>query len=313
MPALTNVTLHGQIVTIFGGTGFVGRHIIAALVAAGARVKVATRHKNSAYLLRLYGSTGQVVPVSVSYKSEDSVDAAIAGSSMVINCLGILQESGKNNLFAHVHNDIPLWMARSCTKRHIARFIHISALGVDYARSRYAISKIKGEFAVTSVYPATTILRPSVIFGSEDSFFNRFAALTKISPVLPLIGGGHTRFQPVYVGDVAKAALVALANPQTAGHIYELGGPEVLNFKDILERLLSVMKTRRCLITLPWWAARVQAFCMSILPTPPLTNDQITSLQSDSIVGSTQKNFAHLGIKPEPIDAVLPLYISPVQ
>ncbi|MEK7802449.1 MAG: complex I NDUFA9 subunit family protein, partial [Pseudomonadota bacterium] len=230
MSAFNHPSLHGQIVTIFGGTGFVGRHIIAVLVAAGARVKVATRHKNSAYLLRLYGTTGQVVPVSVSYKSEDSVDAAIAGSTMVVNCLGILQENGKNNLFSHVHNDIPLWMARSCTKRHITRFVHISALGVDHSRSRYAISKIKGEFGVTSVYPAATILRPSIIFGPEDSFFNRFAALAKISPALPLIGGGHTRFQPVYVGDVAKAVLTALTNPQTAGHIYELGGPEVLSF-----------------------------------------------------------------------------------
>lgn len=300
--------LDGHIITVFGGTGFVGRAIIAQLVAAGARVKVATRHLPSAYFLRLLGAPGQVVPVPVSYRSEDSVDAAIVGSTMVINCLGILTESRKGG-FSQVHNDFPVWMVRSCAKRGIYRFIHISALGVDHSLSRYAISKLDGEYAIKTVYPQVTILRPSIIFGADDNFFNRFACLAKILPALPLIGGGHTRFQPVYVGDVASAVLNCMIQPVTAGHIYELGGPQIITFRQLMQKMLKFTAQKRRLITLPWWVARVQAACMFWLPNPPITNDQITSLQSDSIVGNKSFGFQHLGITPTPIDEILPTYL----
>ena len=303
-----NGRLDGHIVTVFGGTGFVGRAIVAQLVTAGARVKIATRHLPSAYFLRLLGTPGQVTPVPVSYRSEDSVDAAIVGSTMVVNCLGILQE-GRKSCFSQVHNDFPVWMGRSCAKRGIYRFIHISALGVDHSLSRYAISKLDGEYAIKTVYPPVTTLRPSIIFGADDSFFNRFARLAKILPALPLIGGGHTRFQPVYVGDVASAVLNCLTQPATAGHIYELGGPQIMTFKQLMQKMLNYTGQRRCLIPMPWWMARMQAALMCWLPNPPITNDQITSLQSDSIVGSDTYHFGHLGITPTPLDEILPTYL----
>lgn len=303
------LSLKGHIITVFGGTGFAGRHIIKALADAGARIRVATRQTNSAYFLRLYGQPGQIVPVQVSYQSETSVDNAVAGSTLVINCLGILHQRRKAASFSHVHNDIPVWIARACYKHRIRKFIHISALGIDTSRSKYAASKLKGEFGVTSVFPRATILRPSVIFGPEDNFFNKFDRMARISPALPLIGGGHTQFQPVYAGDIAAAVMASIANPDTNGQIYELGGPEILSFRAILERLAAVTGRRRRFISLPWWLARLQAFLLAWLPDPPLTNDQITSLQSDSVVNRDHKNFADLGIVPTPLDAILPLYL----
>lgn len=300
----------GKVVTVFGGTGFLGRYIVAELAKMGATIKIVTRHTQSAYFLRTYGDVGQIVPVYSSYSSPEDIEQIIDGSYAVINCLGILNESGKRSNFARVHTELPKWMAKACAKKNVPRFIHISALGVDKSQSKYAITKILGERAVREFFPSATILRPSVVFGTEDNFFNMFARLAKFLPVLPLIGGGKTRFQPVYVLDVAKAVVHALCNIQTCGHIYELGGPEVLSFKDIYKRLFVYTGQQRCLISLPWPVARLQAFMMSILPNPPLTGDQITSLQTDNVVSDDALGLNDLGIQPTPMDMIVPHYLN---
>ncbi len=299
----------GKVVTIFGGTGFVGRYCVAELAKLGATVKVATRHPSSAYFLRTMGTPGQIVPVLCQYKSPDDVKLAIEGSDYVINCLGILAEGGKASSFAKLHTDIPRWIAQACHHAGIARFIHISALGVDKAQSKYAATKILGEKAVLENFPSATLLRPSVIFGAEDNFFNMFAKLAMCLPVLPLIGGGKTRFQPVYVVDVAQSVVHALGDIRTCGKTYELGGPEILSFREIYERLFTYINRDRLLISLPWGIARIQAFFMGILPNPPLTNDQITSLQTDSVVSDNSLGLSDLGIAPTALDAVVPLYL----
>lgn len=300
----------GKVVTIFGGTGFLGRYIVAELAKIGATVKIVTRHTQSAYFLRTYGEVGQIVPVYSAYSTPEDMEQIIEGSYAVINCLGILSESGKRSTFSCVHTDLPKWMAKACAKMGVQRFIHVSALGVDKSQSKYAITKILGERAVREFFPATTILRPSVIFGAEDNFFNMFARLSKFLPILPLIGGGKTRFQPVYVMDVAKAVVHAICDIQTSGQIYELGGAEVLSFKDIYKRLFSYIGQSRYLISLPWPVARVQAFLMGILPNPPLTNDQITSLQTDNIVSDGALGLKELGLSPTPMDLIVPNYLN---
>jgi NADH dehydrogenase len=305
-----NPDFSGKVVTIFGGTGFLGRYIVAELVKMGFIIKIVTRHTQSAYFLRPYGEVGQIVPVYSAYSSLEEIEKIISGSYAVINCLGILSESGKRSTFSRVHTDLPKWMAKACAKTGVAHFVHISALGVDKSQSNYAATKILGERAVREFFPSTTILRPSVIFGAEDNFFNMFARLAKFLPILPLIGGGKTRFQPVYVLDVARAVVHALCNIQTSGQTYELGGPEVLGFKEIYERLFSYTGQKRCLISLPWSIARVQAFMMRILPNPPLTSDQITSLQTDNIVSDGALGLKDLNITATPMDTIVPNYLN---
>ena len=299
----------GKIVTVFGGTGFVGRYVAMQLAAAGAQVKIVTRHKASAYFLRPYGNPGQIVSVSAQYQSLGEIENLVKGSDAVVNCLGILRENGRHANFSHVHTDMPLWIAKACVKLGVKRFVHISSLGANKSLSEYGISKFAGENLARDTFPAVTILRPSVIFGAEDNFFNMFAGMAKILPALPLIGGGKTLFQPVYVVDVAKAVVQTLGDIRSCGHIFELGGPEVLSFKEILQRLLSYTGQKRCLLPLPWWMARAQACVMSILPNPPLTNDQITSLQTDNVVASDALGFQELGISPVSIDTIVPTYI----
>ncbi len=302
-------SLQGQTATVFGGTGFIGRYIVARLAKAGAVVRVVTRHKQSAYFLRTNGVVGQVVPVSSTYQSAAEIERDVAGSDIVINCLGILHES-KHSTFDHVHTEVPKWIAEACARHQVARFIHLSALGVDQAHSYYAKSKIAGEREVLSVYPTATILRPSVVFGAEDKFFNMFATMAKYAPVLPLIGGGKTRFQPVFVGDVADAVQAALAQPASQGRVYELGGPEVLSFKELMERMFKETKRPRPLMSVSWGLARIKASFLNILPNPPITNDQITSLQTDSVVGGGAATLQDLGIEATGLDSILPEYLN---
>lgn len=307
-------SLQGKNVTVFGGTGFLGRYIVARLAKAGAVIRVATRHPQSAYFLRTNGVVGQIVPVLSNYASAEEIARDVAGADIVINCLGVLNQSRKTK-FSRLHIDVPQWIAQACAAQSVSRLIHVSALGVDKALSEYAKSKLAGERAVLAAFPAATILRPSVIFGPEDNFFNMFAALARVAPVLPLIGGGKTRFQPVYVGDVADAALdvavrSAISTSSPLGKIYELGGPEILSMRDIYQRLFEITGVRRTLVTLPWGIARVQALFLAILPKPPLTNDQITSLQTDSVVAPSAVTLTDLGITPTALNAVLPAYLD---
>ncbi len=297
-------TLQGKTATIFGGTGFVGRYIVACLARAGMTVRVVTRHKQSAYFLRTNGIVGQIVPVSSAYRSADEVDRAVAGSDVVINCLGTL----KSNRFTRLHRDIPEWIAQSCARHNVEALVHLSALtGGAAAQSDYAKSKLAGEQAVQAAFPAATILRPSVIFGPEDRFFNLFAGLSRFAPALPLIGGGKMKFPPVYVGDVAAAAVTALMQPDIAqGKIFELGGPEILTLREVYQRIFSYSQKRRALLPLPWGLSSLVAS----LPLMPLTCDQVKSLRSDTVVSNDALTLAQLGIQPAALDSVLPSYLK---
>lgn len=301
--------------TIFGGTGFVGAQIVRELAKMGVTVKVATRIPERAYFLKTCGNVGQIVPFACNYDDPDSIAAAVKGSDYVVNCIGILYQRGKNT-FQRAHVEIPEAIAQACKKEKVERFVHISALGVDKSTSKYAQSKMEGEKAVGKAFKDTTILRPSVIFGANDNFFNMFARLAQVFPALPLIGGGKTRFQPVFVGDVADAAIAALTGSRVGeqnpcGNTYELGGPEILNFREIYERLFQHIGEKRCLIPLPFWLAKFEALFLSLLPNPLLTPDQVESLKHDSVVGEKALTLHDLGLHPTGMGLILPDYLEP--
>lgn len=305
------MTHRTQVATVFGGTGFIGRQIVRELAAQGLIVKVVTRVPERAYFLKPCGAVGQVVPVACDYTDMHSIQNAVQGSDYVINCIGILFERGKKQGFQKQHVDIPAMVAKACTDENVGRFVHISALGCDSGQSKYAKSKYEGEKALVENYPGVTILRPSVVFGEDDNFFNMFAELARYLPFLPLIGGGETKFQPVYVGDVADAAIeVALSfSGAYQGKVYQLGGPDVVDFKDIYKKIAKYTGRERRLISYPFWLAKFEAFFLSFLPKPLLTMDQVESLKSDNVVGQGALGFAHLGIKPKSMDLILPAYL----
>ena len=304
----------GKIVTIFGGTGFVGRYIVARLAKLGAIIRVATRTPASAYFLKTYGGVGQISGIACSYQSIDDIEKCVMGSDAVINCLGILFENSKQK-FDTVHRDYADKISQAAARAGVHSLIHISALGCDQSQSQYAKTKRAGEEIVLKNFPRATILRPSVIFGAEDNFFNMFAKLSLIAPALPLINGGHTKFQPVFVGDVADAVVECLVRDKGGtnspnGKIYELGGPEILSFKALLETLAHYTGRRKPLINLPTPIARVQAAFLSLMPTPLLTQDQITSLETDNIVSKQAQTFKDLNITPTSLDEILPTYLD---
>lgn len=307
--AKLSADFNGRVVTIFGGAGFVGRYVAMQLAAAGAVVRIVTRQPERVNLLKSGGAAGQIVPVVGAYQSQTDIETLVAGSFAVVNCLGTLYDKPGLGSFTHVHSEVPVWIARACARQGVERFVHISALGVDASRSLYAQSKYAGEGKVRAAFPQATIMRPSVIFGPEDNFFNMFARLSRFLPVLPLVGGGKTRFQPVYVQDVARAIVQALCDVRFCGQVYELGGPEVVTFREIYQRLFAYTGMKRYLLPLPWGIARMQAALMSILPAPPLTNDQITSLQTDNVVTEGALGLVDLGISPTLMETVVPDYL----
>src|SRR5437870_1029104 len=257
-------------VAVLGGSGFIGRYVVKRLAERGDVVAVGGRYAAQAKFLKLKGDVGQVGLINIGIDDERLLPAFLAGNDTVINCVGILRESGRQR-FDLVHHTAPARLARLAREAGVARFIHISAIGADpRSSSAYGRSKAAGEQAVRDAFPTATILRPSIVFGPEDQFFNRFAALAMISPVLPLIGGGEMRFQPVYVGDVADAIVKCLEDPATAGHTYELGGPKVYTFRELLELLLGEIRRKRRLVDVPFGLAALQARLMSILPNPAL-------------------------------------------
>jgi NADH dehydrogenase len=299
----------GKTATIFGGTGFIGRHIVSALAKRGLTVKVATRVPEHAYFLRPRGTPGQIVPLGCDYNDPSSIAAAAAGSDYVVNCIGVLFEKRKRT-FKKTHVEIAQEIAKACKKQGVQRLVHISALGADKGKSRYDRSKNEGEQAVRAAFPAATILRPGLVFGPEDSFFNMFAEMSRYLPALPLIGGDRTKFQPVYVGDVAEAAEITLLAPGAEGKTYELGGPEILTFRQMFEKMFAVTGRRRCLVSVPFGIAKIDAVFLSLMPRPVLTPDQVETLKTDNVVSAGALTLETLGIQPEPLSLILPEYLA---
>ena len=299
-----------KVVTLFGGAGFIGRHLVRRLTRQGFIVRVATRHPDRAQFLRPLGDVGQVVPLAASVTHAASVRAAVAGASHVVNLVGILYEKGAAS-FEAVHHAGARAVAEAATAAGVERLVQVSAIGADTtSSSAYARSKAEGEAAARAAFPSVTILRPSIVFGPEDDFFNRFAVMARLSPVLPLVGGGHSKFQPVYVGDVAEAIERGLTDPATQGKTYELGGPRVYSFRELMELLLKEIHRHRPLVTLPTGIARLQARFLEFLPKPPLTRDQLRLLESDNVVGAGALTLADLGITAQAVEAILPTYLD---
>ena len=297
-------------VTVIGGSGFIGRYIVKRLARRGVVVAAVSRHAGSAGFLRPMGDVGQIVPIDAAIGDERLLAATVAGADAVLAAAGILHEKGGQR-FDLVHHRGPALLARLARAAGARRFVHLSALGADPAGpSAYARSKAEGEAAVRDLFPGATILRPSLVFGPEDDFFNRFAALARYLPALPLIGGGRTRFQPVYVGDVADAALAALDHPEAPGRIYELGGPEILTFRELMELTLREIHRRRALVSLPYAVAACEAALLELLPKPPLTRDQVKLLRRDTVVTPGAAGLGELGIVPTALELVLPTYLA---
>lgn len=303
-----------KLVTIYGGSGFVGRYIARQLAAKGWRVRVAVRRPNEAMFVRTYGVVGQVAPILCNIRNDDSVRGAMRGADAVINCVGTFDAGGKNNFDAVQHQGAAR-VARIAAEENVAHMVQISAIGADAdSASAYSRSKAQGEAAVLQHFPGAVILRPSVIFGPEDKFFNRFAAMTRLGPILPVVGGA-TRFQPVYVDDVAKAAVMGAEGTAAPG-IYELGGPDVDTFGDLMRQMLSVIRRRRLVMNIPfpiagliaWGMELVQTVSLGLIPAQ-ITRDQVRNLRYDNVVSDGAKGFADLGISPVSLEAVLPDYL----
>ncbi|MFN3972844.1 MAG: complex I NDUFA9 subunit family protein [Gemmobacter sp.] len=304
-----------RLVTIYGGSGFVGRYIARRMAQAGWRVRVAVRRPNEALFVRPYGTPGQVEPVFCNIRDDASVRVVMRGADAVVNCVGILNAVGKQS-FEAVQADGAGRIARIAAVEGVAHLVQLSAIGADAGSdSAYARTKAAGEAAVIAAFPGAVILRPSVIFGAEDQFFNRFAGMARLGPILPVVGA-ETRFQPVYVDDVAQAAVLGATGAAAPG-IYELGGPDVASFRDLMHRMLEVIMRRRLVVNIPFFAARIMGFGFDALQTVSLglflngmiTRDQVRNLARDNVVAEGAKGFADLGIQPATMEAVLPEYL----
>ncbi|WP_163848093.1 complex I NDUFA9 subunit family protein [Pseudooceanicola aestuarii] len=304
-----------KLVTIFGGSGFVGRYVARRMAKDGWRVRVAVRRPNEAMFVRTYGVVGQVEPVFCNIRDDASVAEVLKGADAAVNCVGVLSERGKNG-FDAVQAEAPGRIARACKDLGVARLVHVSAIGADAeSDSDYARTKAEGEAALLEHMPEAMILRPSIIFGPEDEFFNRFAGMAKITPILPLVGAGTT-FQPVYVDDVAQAAQLG-AEGRAPGGIYELGGPDTATFRAWMTRMLGVVRRRKLLLGLPFWVAHlmamgldaVQFVSFGLIHNGTLTRDQVRNLARDNVADGSQPGFDALGIAPVAAETVLPDYL----
>ena len=309
---MTVVTEMPKLVTIFGGSGFLGRHVVRALARRGYRIRVATRRPDLAGHVQPLGNVGQIQPVQANVRVRWSVDRAVEGADHVINLVAVMYESGRQR-FNALHEFGARAVAESARAAR-ARLTHVSALGADpHSRSAYSRSKAAGERAVQETLTDATIFRPSILFGPEDQFFNRFGEMARYSPALPLIGGGNTKFQPVFVGDVAEAIARSVDASIAGGKIYELGGPEVRSFRQCMEEMLDVIDRKRMLVSIPFWAAHIQGSILGMLPKPLLTSDQVTLLEYDNVVSAEAVNegraFAGIGIRPQSTEVVLPSYL----
>lgn len=304
-----------KLVTIFGGSGFVGRYIAQRMAKQGWRVRVAVRRPNEAHFVRMYGAVGQVEPVFANIRDDASVAAVLSGADAVVNCVGVLAQSGKNT-FEALQAEGATRIARLAAAAGIERMVQISAIGADAnSKSEYARTKAKGEAGVQQYMPGAVILRPSIVFGPEDEFFNRFAGMARFAPVLPVVGP-NTKFQPVHVDDVAAAAELAVQGKAPAG-IYELGGPDVDTFRELMQTMLKIIRRRALIASVPFLVARMMAFgldtaqklTLGVLHNGMLTRDQVRSLAVDNIVSGDFPGFEELGITPTTMEAILPEYL----
>jgi uncharacterized protein YbjT (DUF2867 family) len=309
------ITLDNRaLVTIYGGSGFLGRHVVRAIAKTGARMRVAVRRPELAGHLQPLGGVGQINPVQANVRFPGSLIAAAEGADAIVNLVGILFPKGKQT-FKAVQDEGARHVAEAARASGARALVHVSAIGADpHSPSIYARSKAEGESAVREAFPQAVILRPSVVFGPEDDFFNRFAKLARMLPALPLFGGGKTRLQPVFAGDVAKAVVAGLSGQAEAPALYELGGPEILSLKDVMQRVLDYTMRKRLLVPVPFWFAKVQGAFLQWLPNPPLTIDQVRLLEKDNVVSEAAKHGGRtlegLGIEPVAIASVVPDYLE---
>ena len=301
-----------RVATVFGGSGFIGRYVVKRLARQGFVVRVAVRDPEAALFLKPMGAVGQVVPLYASVMNEGTVHRVILGAEAVVNLVGALTESRRAS-FQAVHAEGGERIARISAAAGVSRLVHVSAIGADpNSPSRYASTKGNAENAVLAAFPAATILRPSIVFGAEDKFFNRFAEIARIAPFMPVISGA-TKMQPVFVGDVADAVMAALANDAALGKTYELGGPRVWTFREILAFILKQTKREKRLLEIPMGIARLQASILQHMPGQPLTPDQLLMLSKDNVVAPGALGLADLGITPTPAELVVASYLSRYQ
>ncbi len=302
------------LVTIYGGSGFLGRYITRRLAQQGWRIRVAVRNPNEAMFVKTYGNVGQVEPIACNIRDDASVRSLMQGADAVVNCVGVLAEKGRNT-FRAVQAEAPERVARLAAELGVERLVHVSAIGAnENSESEYARTKAAGEAAVLRHMPQAVILRPSILFGAEDEFFNRFAGMAQLGPVLPIVGP-NTRFQPVYVDDVAAAAALAVNGKAEPG-IYELGGPDIHTFRELMKLMLETIRRRRLILGLPFWVGNlmggafglVQALSLGLVRAP-ITRDQVANLRNDNVVSPGAKGFDALGIAPTAMEAVLPDYL----
>lgn len=303
-----------DLVTVFGGSGFVGAQVVRALARRGLRVRVAVRQPHLAHTMRLMGDVGQVEVVQANVRVASSVRRALEGAGACINLVAVLYETGRQK-FPALHVEAAQNVAEACRDLGVARLVHMSALGADAgSTSKYARTKAEGEAAVREAFPTASIIRPSVVFGQGDAFFNKFAEMAVMSPVLPLIGGGHTRFQPVFLGDVARAVAACAAEAGHEGQTYELAGPNTYTFREILELILKETERNRLLLPLPFGVASLIGTALSPLAmftpmAPPITSDQVNLLKTDNVVSGQFAGLEAFGIVPTAVEAILPTYL----
>ena len=309
---MTTISQKPKLITVFGGSGFLGRHVVQALARRGYRVRVAVRRPDLAGHVTYLGNVGQIQPVQANLRVRWSIDRAVKDADHVINLVTILHESGRQTFKAV--QEFGARAVAEAARAEGAGLTHVSAIGADAeSASEYARCKALGERAVLETVKNALIVRPSIIFGPEDHFFNRFANMARFSPALPLIGGGHTKFQPVYVGDVAEVIARSVDGTVAGGRILELGGPAVLSFRQCMEEMLEIINRERMLVPVPWWLARLQGAILGLLPNPLLTTDQVKLLETDNVVSDKAaregRTLEGLGIRAKTIDAILPTYL----
>jgi uncharacterized protein YbjT (DUF2867 family) len=310
-----------QLVTVFGGSGFIGRHLVQRLAATGAVIRIAIRYREDAHFLKTMGDVGQITTLETDIADPAEIHRAVEGADWVVNLVGIFHPRGRHT-FENLHAKAPGQIAAAAKEAGASRFVHISALGADdEAESAYARTKADGETAVLAAFPEATIIRPSVVFGPEDNFFNLFARMAIWAPCLPVIdkhawkignmyGDGGPKFQPVYVGDVADAIVAALENPSQGGKIFELAGPHVYTMRQIMETTLREIRRDRWLMPMTFGMAKLQAALMSLLPKPLLTRDQVLMMMRDNVASGSFPGFKDLGIEPTTAEAILPTYLN---